>query len=212
MYIPPKFALPDADTRAALARAGFANLVSHTDDGMLVTPLPLLYDPVRHSLIGHVARANPHWLAVGATSVAIFSGPQAYISPGFYATKGETGKVVPTWNYDVLTVHGHLLAHDDTDWLRDLVSMLTERHEQNRDQPWQVTDAPESYVSGQLAGIVGVELSITSVEGKAKMSQNQPDRNRDGVVAGLRTSSHPGDHAVAERVESFGSTRANTRG
>jgi len=212
MYIPPKFALSEADTRAALEQAGFANLVTHVDDGMLVTPLPLLYDPARHSLIGHVARANPHWNAAGAPSVAIFSGPQAYISPAFYATKRETGKVVPTWNYDILTVHGHLVAHDDADWLRDLVSTLTERYEQDRDQPWQVTDAPEPYVSGQLKGIVGVELRITSVEGKAKMSQNQPDRNRDGVVAGLRESTGAGDHAVADRIESLGSTSANTRG
>ena len=212
MYIPPKFALSEADTRAALAAGGFAHLVTHSDDGMLVTPLPLLYDPQRHSMIGHVARANPHWKAVGAMSVAIFAGPQAYISPAFYATKGETGKVVPTWNYDVLTVHGHLLAHDDTDWLRDLVTRLTERHERGRDDPWQVSDAPEPYVAGQLNGIVGVELSITSVEAKAKMSQNQPDRNRAGVVSGLRDSPAPGDHAVADRVESFADTFTDTRG
>ncbi|PRC43337.1 transcriptional regulator [Mycobacterium sp. ITM-2017-0098] len=212
MYIPPKFALSEADTRAALAQAGFAHLVTHTGDGMLVTSLPLLYDPTRHSLVGHVARANPHWTAEGAPSVAIFSGPHAYISPAFYATKRETGKVVPTWNYDVLTVHGVLLAHDDTDWLRELVTRLTDHHERNRDEPWQVSDAPESYVSGQLKGIVGVELTITSVEGKAKMSQNQPDRNRDGVVSGLRESPDAGDHAVAERVEELGNTTANTRG
>jgi transcriptional regulator len=212
MYIPPKFALSEADTRAALAAAGFAHLVTHAGNGMLVTPLPLLYDPARHSLVGHVARANPHWKAVGAASVAIFSGPHAYISPAFYATKRETGKVVPTWNYDILTVHGHLVAHDDPDWLGDLVGRLTERYEQDRDQPWQVSDAPEAYVAGQLKGIVGVELTITSVEGKAKMSQNQPDRNRDGVIAGLRESPDPGDHAVADRIESLGSTSANTRG
>lgn len=212
MYIPPKFALSEAESRTALARAGFAHLVTHTDDGMLVTPLPLLYDAERHSLIGHVARANPHWRAVGAPSVAIFSGPQAYISPAFYATKGETGKVVPTWNYDVLTVHGTMLAHDDSGWLRELVTRLTDHHERSREAPWQVSDAPEPYIAGQLMGIVGVELTITSVEGKAKMSQNQPERNRDGVVAGLRASAQPGDHAVAARVEDLGNTTANSRG
>ncbi len=212
MYIPPKFALSEADTRAALARADFAHLVTQTGGEMLVTPLPLLYDSVRHSLVGHVARANPHWKAEGATSVAIFSGPQAYISPTFYVTKRETGKVVPTWNYDVLTVHGTLLAHDDSDWLRDLVTRLTNHHESERDDPWQVSDAPEPYVAGQLKGIVGVELRITSVAGKAKMSQNQPDRNRDGVVSGLRESPEPGDHAAADRIEGLGNTSANTRG
>lgn len=212
MYIPPKFALPEADTRAALARGGFAHLVTHAATGMLVTPLPLLYDPARHSLIGHVARANPHWQATAGASVAIFPGPQAYISPGFYATKQETGKVVPTWNYDVLAVHGHLTAHDDPAWLRDLVTRLTDHHEQGRTQPWQVTDAPESYVRAQLNGIVGIELAITSVEGKAKMSQNQPERNRDGVVAGLLESPDPIDHTVAERVSGTGTTKANGLG
>jgi transcriptional regulator len=212
MYIPPKFALPEADARAALEQAGFAHLVTHSDNGMLVTPLPLLYDPDRHSLIGHVARANPHWRAVDATSVAIFAGAQAYISPAFYATKAETGKVVPTWNYDVLTVHGRLLAHDDTDWLRDLVTRLTDRHERGRDDPWQVSDAPEAYIAGQLNGIVGVELLITSVDAKAKMSQNQPERNRDGVVTGLRESPAPGDHAVADRVGGASTTSADILG
>ena len=204
MYIPPKFALTDAEIGAALERGGFAHLVTHHADGLLVTPLPLLYDADRHSLVGHVARANPHWQAVGGTTVAIFSGPDAYISPSFYATKRETGKVVPTWNYDVLAVHGELVAHDDADWLRDLVDTLTEHHERDRTDPWQVSDAPESYVAGQLKGIVGVELRISRVEGKSKMSQNQPDRNRDGVVAGLRESSDPVDHTVAERVAHHG--------
>lgn len=212
MYIPPKFVLSEGDTRAALARGGFAHLVTYADVGMHVTPLPLLYDPERHSLIGHVARANPHWRAEGGASVAIFPGPQAYISPSFYATKQETGKVVPTWNYDVLAVHGHLVVHDDVDWLRVLVTRLTDHHEQDRPQPWQVSDAPDAYISGQLSGIVGVELTISSVDGKAKMSQNQPERNRGGVVDGLRQSGDPGDHAVAERVTDLGSANANGRG
>lgn len=212
MYIPPKFALSDVDTRDALTRAGFAHLVTHTADGLLVTALPLLYDPDRHSMIGHVARANPHWQAAGGDSVAIFPGPHAYISPSFYATKQETGRVVPTWNYDVLTVHGHLVAHDDPNWLRALVTRLTDHHEQSRAEPWQVTDAPEAYIGGQLKAIVGIELTITSVQGKAKMSQNQPERNRDGVVAGLRDSDSPTDHAVAERVSDLGTTNANGLG
>jgi transcriptional regulator len=212
LYIPRKFALSDDETTAALSRAGFAHLVTHNSSGLMVTPLPLLYDEPRHSLIGHVARANPHWHADGAESVAIFAGPQTYISPSWYATKVETGKVVPTWNYELLTVYGRLVAHDDPDWVRHLVTMLTNHHEKHRDEPWQVTDAPASYTQAQLRAIVGVELVITKVEGKAKMSQNQPERNRDSVVAGLKSSAAPQDHVVADRVAERGNTKANGRG
>jgi transcriptional regulator len=210
MYIPQKFALSDEETKAALAKAEFAQLVTHDSSGFLITPLPLIFDG--HSLVGHVSRANPHWHADGRESVAIFSGPQAYISPSFYATKAETGKVVPTWNYEVLNVYGRLVTHDDADWVLNLVTMLTNRHEQRRSQPWQVTDAPESYTRAQLRAIVGIELVISKVEGKSKMSQNQPERNRAGAVAGLKASDDPHDHVVADRVDAFGSTNANGRG
>ena len=212
MYIPRQFALSDEETEAALAQADFAQLVTHESSGFMVTPLPLLYDATRHSLVGHVSRANPHWHADGRESVAIFSGPQAYVSPNFYATKAETGKVVPTWNYEVLNVYGRLVTHDDADWVLNLVTMLTNRYEQRRTQPWQVTDAPESYTRAQLRGIVGIEVVISKVEGKAKMSQNQPERNRTGVVAGLKASDEPNDQVVADRVDAFGSTNANGRG
>jgi transcriptional regulator len=219
MYVPHKFALSDAATTTALEQAEFAHLVTHTATGLLVTPLPLIYDPSRHALLGHVARANPHWKSAGAESVAIFAGPHAYVSPGFYATKAETGKVVPTWNYEVLTVHGRLVAHDDANWVQALVTALTDRHEQGRSAPWHVTDAPETFTRAQLKAIVGIELPVDSVVGKTKMSQNQPDRNRDGVVVGLRESADVADHVVADRVESLGadgtasgSTTANTRG
>ncbi len=214
MYTPPKFALTDEQTAAALAAVEFAHLVSQTPAGLLVTPLPLMYDEANNSLIGHVSRANPHWHAAGAESVAIFAGPHAYISPSFYATKAETGKVVPTWNYEILNVHGHLIIHDDPEWLRELVTKLTDRHEAGRPEPWRVTDAPVSYTQSQLRGIVGVELGIVKVEGKAKMSQNQPERNRAGVIAGLRKSDIAQDQLVADRVAAFddGNTNANGRG
>jgi len=213
MYIPRKFALTDEQTAAALAAVEFAQLVSHDPSGLLVTPLPLMYDEADHSLVGHVSRANPHWHADGAESVAIFAGPHTYISPGFYATKNETGKVVPTWNYEILNVYGRLVIHDDPDWLLDLVTKLTERHEAGRPAPWQVSDAPAEFTQSQLRGIVGIELDIAKVEGKAKMSQNQPDRNRAGVIAGLRASADARDQVVADRVAAFdeGSTNANGR-
>lgn len=211
MYVPPKFAMTPDETASALAAVRFGHLVSHTSDGLVVTPLPLMYDATEHALIGHVARANPHALADGAESVATFAGPHAYVSPGFYATKAETGKVVPTCNYDVLAVYGRLVIHDDADWVLDLVTRLTDLHEDGRTEPWQVSDAPEPFVAGQLKAIVGISLPVTAVEGKAKMSQNQPDRNRDGVVEGLTGT---GDVAVAERVREIqrGSTNANGRG
>lgn len=211
MYIPRKFALTDEQTAAALAAAEFAQLVSHHPSGLLVTPLPLMYNG--HSLVGHVSRANPHWHADAAESVAIFAGPHTYISPSFYETKTETGKVVPTWNYEILNVYGRLAIHDDPDWLLDLVTELTERHEAGRPQPWQVTDAPAEFTQSQLRGIVGVELVIDRVEGKAKMSQNQPERNRAGVIAGLRASDAARDQLVADRVAAFddGNTKTNGR-
>ena len=212
MYIPRKFALTADQTTDALRGAEFAHLVSQDPAGLLVTPLPLIYDEARHSFIGHVSRANPHWHADGADSVAIFSGPQTYISPSFYATKAETGKVVPTWNYEVLNVHGRLVIHDAPEWVLNLVTMLTNRHEARRPEPWQVTDAPETYTESQLRGIVGIELVIAKVEGKAKMSQNQPDRNRAGVVAGLRQSDAAQDQLVADRVAAFGDGRTNANG
>ncbi len=213
MYIPRKFALTDEQTDAALASVEFAQLVSHDTSGLLVTPLPLMYDAAAHSLIGHVSRANPHWHADGAESVAIFAGPHTYISPGFYETKAETGKVVPTWNYEILNVYGRLVIHDDPHWLLDLVTKLTDRHEADRPEPWQVTDAPAEFTQSQLRGIVGIEIVIARVEGKAKMSQNQPDRNRAGVIAGLRASDDARDQVVADRVAAFdeGSTNANGR-
>ncbi len=215
VYLPPKFAPSADDTAAALARAGFAQLVTRAPSGLIVTPLPLLYDRDRHALVGHVARANPHWHADGHESVAIFTGAQGYVSPNLYATKAETGKVVPTWNYEVLNAYGPLTVHDDPDWVRELVTRLTDRHEADRDPSWHVTDAPDTYIRAQLNAIVGVEVVIERVEAKAKMSQNQPARNRAGVVAGLAAGSPP-DQAVAERVAALdpdrGSTKANGRG
>ncbi len=214
MYLPPKFAPSADDTAAALARAGFAHLVTHAPSGLMVTPLPLIYDRDRHALLGHVARANPHWHAAGHDSVAIFTGAQAYVSPNLYATKAETGKVVPTWNYEVLNVYGPLTIHDDADWVHELVTRLTDHHEADRDPSWRVTDAPETYVRGQLKAIVGLELAIERIEAKVKMSQNQPARNRAGVVAGLAAGS-PMDQLVSERVAALnpdrGSTKANGR-
>jgi transcriptional regulator len=202
VYIPPKFRLTDDQVVDVLRAAALAHLVTPSPTGLLVTPLPLMYDGQRHSLVGHVARQNPHWREADpdAESVAIFAGPDAYVSPTFYPVKSETGKVVPTWNYETVTVHGHLQVHDDSAWLRGQVTALSDHHEAGRPQPWSVEDAPDHYVAGQLRAIVGIELRIVRWEGKAKMSQNQPERNQRGVIDGLAASDRPRDREVAARV------------
>lgn len=191
LYIPPAFKVTDA---APLIRAidahGFATLISNSPDGPVITPLPLLFDAAGGPLgrlIGHVARANPHWhiADLARPSLALFHGPEAYVSPGWYPSKAETGKAVPTWNYSLIHVQGQLTIHDDADWLRDVVSRLTNRHEAGRSVPWTVEEAPEGFIAAQLRGIVGVELVITAIEGKDKLSQNRSVPDRAGVIAGL---------------------------
>jgi transcriptional regulator len=206
MYVPAHFAVPEERVGQVLARGGFAHLVTATATGVVSTPLPVLYDAGHHALLGHVARNNPHWRDLPDTeSLAILTGPDAYVSPGFYAAKREHGRVVPTWNYEVLHVHGRLIAHDDVSWLRGLVTRLTEAYEAGRELPWRVTDAPERFIDGQLRAIVGLELQISRVEAKAKLSQNRSEADQDGVIEGLRATGRPGDSAVAGQMEELSS-------
>lgn len=164
------------------------------------TYLPLLWRDDR--LIAHFARANPHWreIAPDTPALVIVTGPEAYVSPSWYAAKAENGKVVPTWNYSAVHLTGTARVHEDTEWLRTAVEELTNEHEQRREEPWHVTDAPSSYIDGQLQGIVGVELTVTRVEGKAKLSQNRSRADREGVVAGLRKSGRPDEQGVADEM------------
>jgi transcriptional regulator len=194
MYIPAHFAAGPELIGDLLARPGAANLVTMTSQGLLATFLPLVYDPSigeHGALHGHLARTNPQWSepAVGE-SLAIVQGADAYISPSWYASKEEHGRVVPTWNYTTAHVYGKLAVHDDAEWLGKHVRRLTGLHEALTEQPWSVDDAPERYISGQLRAIVGVELVITRIEAKAKLSQNRPDKDIDGVVAGLDAQGH----------------------
>ena len=139
------------------------------------------------TLRGHVARANPLWRDYSRETgaLAIFRGPDAYVSPSWYATKQTTGKVVPTWNYAVVHAHGPLRVIEDREWLRALVEKLTNRHEARRAQPWKVTDAPDDFIEEQLDAIIGLEIPVARLVGKYKASQNRPARDRDGVVEGL---------------------------
>ena len=198
MYVPSAFAPTDDAVEALLLRHRAADLVTAGPDGLTATMLPFLYDAERRTLRGHLARNNDHWrTADGAMALVIVRGPDAYVSPSWYATKAEHGRVVPTWNYVTAHVHGVLTVHDDPDWVADLVRELTDRHEAGRQAPWSVDDAPAKFVAGQLRAIVGVELAIERIEAKFKLSQNRPAADVDGVIAGLRAV---GDRESAEAV------------
>lgn len=202
MYIPPAFRDGDrASLHATMRAAPLANFVTATAEGLLASPLPLIIDGNEGShgvLYGHLARANPQWQSqpVGE-ALAIFMGPDAYITPAWYATKQETGKVVPTWNY--VTVHAYGVAEyfDDADRLLEIVTRLTNLHEKPRAAPWAVTDAPADFIRAQLRGIVGIRMPLTRIEGKRKMSQNRPAGDQTRVIEGLAESVHAKDRAVA---------------
>lgn len=202
MYVPGHFAADEELLGELLRNHGAADLVTQTDDGLVATMLPFVYVPEageHGALHGHVARNNDQWKRPArGESLVIVRGPDAYISPSWYASKAEHGRVVPTWNYITAHVYGQLVVHDDAEWKEDLVRRLTAKHEGRREHPWAVDDAPRAYVEGQLRAIVGVELLITRVEAKAKLSQNRPAADVDGVIEGLRER---GDTASADAVE-----------
>lgn len=207
MYVPSHFEETRTDVLHQLVRdQPFAVLVTHTPDGLDANHIPLELDPAPAplgTLRGHVSRANPMWRtsSPAVEALAIFQGPDSYITPAWYATKRETGKVVPTWNYAVVHAYGPLRVIDDPAWLRALVERLTTRHEAGRPDPWQVSDAPADYVAATIRGIVGIELPITRLVGKWKVSQNRSEPDRAGVAAGLQSLGDPGATAMAELVE-----------
>jgi transcriptional regulator len=188
MYTPPHFRLDDPDQiHAMIEEAGLATLVSNGPDGLFATHLPLLHDPdpaPHGTLIGHIARANPHADLAGP-ALAILSGPDGYISPSWYAEKPISGKVVPTWNYVALHAYGTLELFTDPDRLLGVVTRLTEAYEAKRDQPWSVSDAPADFIAGMLKSIIGVAIPIKRLEAKAKLSQNRSTGDRARVIAGL---------------------------
>ena len=202
MYVPPAFREDDLPAlHGTMREARLSSFVTATADGLIATPLPLLLAPDEGpygTLYGHLARANPQWkLPPTGDAMALFMGPDAYVTPSWYATKRETGKVVPTWNYVAVHAYGPTEFFEDADRLRDVVTWLTNLHERPRAEPWAVTDAPEPFIRAQLRGIIGLRLPITRLEGKRKVSQNRTDEDRAGVVMGLAASDHPTDRAVA---------------
>ena len=206
MHNPPAFKEDRIPVLHDLIRArSFAALVTLGPDGLTADHIPLELDPEPAplgTLRGHVARANPVWQSYrkDVEVLAVFQGPDVYVTPAWYPTKQESGKVVPTWNYAVVHAHGSLRVIDDREWLRALVTRLTDRHESGRPQPWHVTDAPDDFIDGMLKGIVGLEIPITRLEGKWKMSQNRNAADRAGVVQGLRAAADGPSVAVADLV------------
>jgi len=205
MYLPEQFRIDDVRQLDALMRARpVATLVSAGAAGLMATHLPtVLKDDGPYGLIEcHVARANPHWreFAGGAEALMIFQGPEGYITPNWYASKAEHGKVVPTWNYAVVHAYGRAEAMDDVAWLRRHVGELTVQQEKREAKPWEVTDAPDSYIAGMVRAIVGIRLPIARLEGKWKMSQNREIKDRKGVVAGLGVRGEGDDAAIADIV------------
>jgi len=192
MYVPAHFSVGDSEIRDFLTRCDTADLITGTPQGLLATLLPVLFDPSvgEHGvLLAHVARNNDQWRQpVLGEALAILHGPDAYVTPSWYASKAEHGRVVPTWNYITAHVYGRLVVHEDPAWLESMVRRLTERHEADRDHPWSVDDAPPRFVEGQLRAIVGVELVISRIEAKFKLSQNRPQADRDGVAGGLEVA------------------------
>jgi transcriptional regulator len=181
-------------------------LVTRSGDGIVADHIPFLIDPAsgdKGVLRAHVARANPVWRVhpAGVEALVIFTGPDHYISPSWYPSKRETGKVVPTWNYVAVHAYGPLRVIDDPVWLRRLLDELTARHEAGRTPPWAVADAPEDFIATLMRSIVGIEVTIARIEGKHKISQNRSRSDRAGVVAGLTASDGDQARAMAKLVE-----------
>ncbi|UPJ39959.1 FMN-binding negative transcriptional regulator [Bradyrhizobium sp. 40] len=204
MYIPPAFKDDIESIRATIHGARLASLVTATSEGPVATPLPLFLDEGEGEhgvLYGHVAKANPQWkLPPIGDALTIFGGPDAYVTPSWYATKQETEKVVPTWNYVAVHAYGPVEFFQEPERLLEAVTRLTNRHEGSRARPWAVTDAPADFIAAQLRGIVGVRIPVVRFEGKRKMSQNRPEADRVGVAQGLAASENAGDREVAQLI------------
>lgn len=207
MYQPKHFVQTDAQAIATLLQAHpLATLVHHdTQGGLVADAIPLLWQPdasgTGGTLSGHVARANPLWQqADGGEVLAVFQGPQAYVSPGWYPSKAQHGKAVPTWNYCVVQAHGRLRAVQDEAWLRTLLGRLTTQHEATQARPWAMADAPADYIAAMLRAVVGIEVAVKRLDAKWKVSQNREEADRQGVAAALQALGNDQAAAMATLV------------
>jgi transcriptional regulator len=219
MYQPAHFVEHDPGTLLALMRAHPLATLVRGGAELSADVMPIAVERVGDTwrMTAHVARANPLWReADGQPVLLVFQGPQAYVSPSWYASKAEHGKVVPTWNYTMVQVHGTLRAIDDPAWVRAFVTRLTETHEGGRDAPWHVSDAPEDFIAATQRAIVGLEIEVTRVEGKFKLSQNRSAEDRTGVVLGLQadatTQRQPEADATAQAMQAVEARRRDAAG
>ena len=221
MYVPDHFRPTDDEVAALLANLGAGELITATADGLLATMMPLIWEPatrvgergeerrVLGRLMGHVARSNRQWKTPPlGDAMVIVRGPDAYISPAWYATKREHGRVVPTWNYVTAHLHGALVVHDEAGWCEQNVRALVDRHEAGRAEPWSVDDAPPPYIEGQLRAIVGLEVLVTRIEAKTKLSQNRSREDVEGAIAGLEAVGDGPSRATAGAMRETEEARA----
>jgi transcriptional regulator len=218
LYNPPAFRETDlAALHAQILGTGLTTLITVGDNGSIpgpiVSQLPMLLDPKAGpsgTLTGHLARGNPQWKDsdFSKPAIAMFIGPDAYVSPSWYPSKAEHGKTVPTWNYSLIYVRGMIETFDDAEELRAHVTALTERFERDAPAPWKVSDAPEDYLQRQFKGIVGLRLTIDTIEGKAKLSQNRTKADQDGVIAALSASERSDDRAISGMMQQRSSAKA----
>lgn len=216
MYNPPLFREEDPKLIAEIIRkTRLATLVSNGPDGVPeISHLPLIYDEAdgpHGSLLGHFAKANGHWKTIGAVgkAIAIFAGPDAYVSPTWYPTKQEHHQHVPTWNYEVVHAVCSVEVFDDPARLRDAVTRLTKLHEEHRADPWTVEQAPADYLTAQFRAIVGIVLRIEKLEGKRKLSQNRVPEDRAGVREALAGSADPMDRTIAVHMAEIEAAKAS---
>lgn len=206
VYLPRHFTAADAaEAEGFVDAVGAADLVTFDGSKPVASLIPVIWDRDAGGhgrLLGHLALANPQWKSVppGAVALAIVHGPQAYVSPSWYPSTARHGRMVPTWNYVSVHFTGPCTVHRDPEWLRDVVTRLTRRHEESRPRPWSVADAPAEFIDGQLRAIVGVELTISTVEAKYKLSQNRNADDQAGALEGLRGEPGPGPAEIAQMM------------
>ncbi|MEM3448766.1 MAG: FMN-binding negative transcriptional regulator [Nitrososphaerota archaeon] len=207
MYTPHWFRVDRLDVlQDTINKISFGTIITSGSDGIMASHVPMLIDPSRGHLgilFGHLAKGNPQWKETfpGSEALAIFIGPNAYITPNWYFTKKETGKVVPTWNYISVQVRGTMTFIVDHDKLLDIVTKLTNHHEQSSVIPWKVNDAPPDYIDEELRSIVGFEMKVSKIEGMRKLSQNRNKKDVEGVIIGLTKRGKLLDKLVAEEME-----------
>jgi transcriptional regulator len=207
MYQPPHFREDNLDALHALIRENpLGLLISSGSDGPVANSIPFHLNAAissKGTLQAHVAKANPQWrdIADGAPVLVVFQGVDAYVTPSWYQTKRETGKVVPTWNYAMVQARGPARVVDDPQWLRAQIEVLTGNQESAREKPWAVDDAPADFILSQIKGIIGIEIEIAEIHGKWKVSQNRPEADQRGVIDGLEEKN---DAAMAELVRRYG--------